>query len=242
MTDRRNRDKGRNKSEPVDPDSSNEILLDQMKRTYSDPEMPAITNEEEAVAIEREKTAQAVKRNDTLPPWSSDEIRRQQIRAWNEMAKRMVDVVRTIKTSETKMAQTDRRRWYVALFIVFTAVVAVAVNWWQGEKMIAQAAAHQSRIEKKLDENADRQTKLLSAVAKLAEAQASGIEASADGESPKDKIAKVQALEAQKAALEARLATETDPDQRDRTDRKIERVDKAAEDAKADAPAPPRGE
>lgn len=235
MTDKNDK----NDNEPLDPDSSSEILLSQMRKTYSDPEMVAVTSEEEAVAIEKEKTAAARKRGDTIPPWSSDEIRRQQILAWNAMAEAMIDVVKTIKTNEKKSDESDVRRRRVVYFVVAAAIAAVAINWRQGDEMIRQAAAHQQRVEQRLEASAGNQNKLLHAVAELAEAQALGIEAGADSDPAKEKIAKVQALEARKGALEAKQATETDPEQKAKTERKIEKVDEATEKAKADAlPAP----
>ncbi len=221
------------------PDSSSDSLLRQMRRTYSDPEMPAITDEDVAAAIERDKTDEARDKNDTLPPYSSAEIRREQIKAWNAMAEAMIDVVKTIKTNEKKMDESDARRRRLIFLVVAAAIIAVFVNWRQGQTMIEQAAEHQQRVERNLEDSSKKQDKLMLAVAELAEAQAVGLEADADYDPDKGKIAKAEALEAQKLALEAKKEAQTDPEQKAKTERKIEKVEKAAEDAKADAPPAP---
>lgn len=209
----------------ADPDDTGAHLLAQMKRSYSDPAMPAITDEDVAAAHERERVEDAKARSDTIPPWAPDEIRREQIKAWNEMATQLINVVRTVKKNEQQnQATVERLR---TLVFVVMAVIAggTGVDLWQGQQVVGSSAQTQTQIAQRLDESAERQRAILNAVLAVVEAQAIAIEANAGYDPEKDVEAKVAALEAQKTALEAKKATTEDPAEKAEADRKIEAVE-----------------
>lgn len=235
MSDSKDRPESKKDNALLNPDDSSKILLDQMRRTYSDPAMPAVTDEDAAAAFEKEKVDAARQRGDTIPPWSSDEVRRQQIKAWNAMAEEMINVVKTIKLNERKSEERDQQRRLIAMIVVAAALLAILMNWWQGERMLRQARGHQDRVERVLEAQTEKHNALLNAIAELAEAQALGIDAVASFDPAKDKVAKAQALEAQKVALEAKRATESDPARLAETERRLEKVDKAADKAAKEA-------
>lgn len=106
----------------IDPDESSEIHLNKIKRSFqsSSPTLPIPGEVLARQAALAKAGAQA------LPP--REQLAADQIEAWNGMADQMIKVVRTIKTNERKLKETETRIQHLGWFVVAVMVVSVAGN------------------------------------------------------------------------------------------------------------------
>lgn len=207
------KDDNDNPGQPQSPDDSSEVLLASLKRSISDPAMPAVTEEEIAAAeaAEARKMDEARERHDTLPPWSPDKIRREQIQAWNNMAEQMIHVVRTVKINEQKNEATVARVRTLVIVAMLTVLGGTALDWYGSRSVRSAAVDGLAALEQRLVETDRKQDLMLKAIIEQTEAQALLIEAMSSFDPEKDQAARAAALEAHRAALEAKKATTQSP-------------------------------
>lgn len=224
-------DKTADRAKPADPDDTGEILLGEMKKSLSGSTMAAVTDDELAAfeAKKQSEQAKAPDKRDTVPPWDSDRLRREQIQAWNHMAEQMVNVVRTIKKNEGKLMR-------VVALVAAVVFGGSGIDWYLGDTVIDRTAQQLEQMRAQNEAFGTKQDAMLRAVIELAEAQALSIEAAQDFDPDKETAAKAAALDALRAALEAKKATTDSAAEKRVVDRKIEQVDEKRERAEEGAP------
>lgn len=219
----------------IDPDASSEILVQSVKKTMSDHDFEAVTDDELAEHLEAQK-AEARR-------LEANAMREAQIEAWNAMADAMGKVVITIKRNEKTIAEgidevralarASRRR---DLVLVVAAVLSLLVVGYLARSIDREFKSWRASIEAQQVSLDKKQQATLDAVNALAIALGKKLEAEHEMDPAADSEAKVSALEAQRKALEAKRETAPDATAKSKVDRQIEKVDKKAKKAKAEAP------
>lgn len=218
-------------AEAIDPDDTGEILLSEMKRSLSDGAMAAVTDEEVA-EYQAKQTIELSKdpdERDTVPPWDTDRLRKEQIAAWNNMAEQMVNVVRTIKRNEGKLGDTIKRMMQLVVLVGAFVFGGSGIDWYLGDTVVDRTAEQLDVMRKQNEDFARKQDAMLGAVIELAQAQALSIEAAQDFDPDKETAAKIAALDALKAALQAKKITTDSDAEKAAVDERIEQVSEKRE-------------
>lgn len=160
-----------------------------------------------------------------------------QIAAWNNMADRMIDVVKTIKGNELRLAAWEERMRRLVVGAVLVAVLLAGVAVFYNMKVVRATEHLEVETRSALADLRERQDRLLGAVAGLAAAQAVGIEADLSYNPQTEHEAKAAALEAQQKALEVQ-AESASPESREQIEEDLATVKKKAEEARANVPPP----
>ncbi len=149
--------------------------------------------------------------------------------AWNRLSEKMVCVVRTIQKNEERMLASEarvRRSNRLTAFAVWAGIaVAIAGAFYlaiEAEKAVNNL--HRQTVEAIGKMGSDQQA-TLTAVTKLSEAVGLKLAADVDPSPAADAEAATAALDAQKAALEAKKQVSDSPAAKAEAERKIKKVE-----------------
>jgi hypothetical protein len=140
----------------------------------------------------------------TIPPGAPDsdrKARERAVAAWNALASRMVEVIKTIRKNELRLRWALRLVW-VAILIGIIAAFYLAMQAERTINMLSENMLREQRAE--TAKMTKKQEATLNAIAKLSEAVGKKLEADVDPSPGADDEAAVAALDAQEAALKAK--------------------------------------